>query len=229
MPIKTVAILKTFFETGDRPTESQFGDLIDSFVHKTTGAVVIDKSYNEDTGVFSISFSDGITISFGVNGSESEPISFIDGLEDALDGKVDKVAGRGLSTNDFTNALKTKLEDLQLIELPTFYEIGFINGLQAALDDKANANEVVRSVNNVMPDDDGNVVIPSGVYYWAGYKWDKSPDNLGDFPLAGEVITGRGQGIYENGEYIVAEFKRDIPEGQDINQDLDINIFVSYN
>ena len=32
----------------------------------------------------------------------------------ALDGKVDKVTGKGLSTNDFTAAYKTKLDDLEL-------------------------------------------------------------------------------------------------------------------
>lgn len=32
----------------------------------------------------------------------------------ALDGKVDKVTGKGLSTNDFTTAYKTKLDDLGL-------------------------------------------------------------------------------------------------------------------
>lgn len=32
-------------------------------------------------------------------------------ITDALDGKVDKVAGKGLSTNDFTNALKTLVEN----------------------------------------------------------------------------------------------------------------------
>lgn len=32
--------------------------------------------------------------------------------QNALNNKVDKIAGKGLSTNDFTNALKTKLEEL---------------------------------------------------------------------------------------------------------------------
>lgn len=34
MAKKSIEILKTFFETGDYPTESQFADLIDSFIHK---------------------------------------------------------------------------------------------------------------------------------------------------------------------------------------------------
>ena len=37
----------------------------------------------------------------------------VQALEDEIDGKVDKVTGKGLSTNDFTNELKTKLENAQ--------------------------------------------------------------------------------------------------------------------
>ena len=42
----------------------------------------------------------------------SYPITFITGLENALNGKVGRVAGKGLSSNDFTDALKAKLEAL---------------------------------------------------------------------------------------------------------------------
>lgn len=37
-----------------------------------------------------------------------------------LDGKVDNVSGKGLSTNDFTDELKTKLENLPT-SFPNFY------------------------------------------------------------------------------------------------------------
>ena len=33
MPVQTKTVLKTYFETGDFPTEQQFADLIDSFQH----------------------------------------------------------------------------------------------------------------------------------------------------------------------------------------------------
>ncbi len=36
-------ILKTFFEKGDKPTEQQFGTLIDSFVHQTDDGLTIFK------------------------------------------------------------------------------------------------------------------------------------------------------------------------------------------
>lgn len=34
MSKQSISILKSWFQTGDKPTESQFADLIDSFVHK---------------------------------------------------------------------------------------------------------------------------------------------------------------------------------------------------
>jgi hypothetical protein len=37
MPKQTTDILKSWFQTGDKPTQSQFADLIDSFVHKDAG------------------------------------------------------------------------------------------------------------------------------------------------------------------------------------------------
>ena len=40
-------------------------------------------------------------------------------LQANIDGKVDKVEGKGLSTNDYTNAEKTKLEGLSNYTLPT--------------------------------------------------------------------------------------------------------------
>ncbi len=164
MPVKSIAVLKTFFETGDRPTESQFGDLIDSFIHKTTGSVVIGKSVDAVTGDVLIQFSDGDSIGFNVNPLESAEISFINGLQAALDSKVDKENGKGLSSNDFTNELLTKLNNLENFTL-TNQEISFINGLQDALEQKANDNEVVKTVNFIQPDANGNVNIPFSVPY----------------------------------------------------------------
>ena len=107
MSVKTIAVLKTYFETGDRPTEGQFADLIDSFIHKQSGAVIVSKSYDENTGEFSLGFSDNTVISFTI--PLSAGIDFINGLQDALDNKVDKIAGKGLSSNDYTNTDKAQV------------------------------------------------------------------------------------------------------------------------
>ena len=52
--------------------------------------------------------------SASVSGSIEQ--SNVTGLVSALGGKVDKVTGKGLSKNDFTDALKTKLENLNVWE-----------------------------------------------------------------------------------------------------------------
>jgi hypothetical protein len=45
MAIRTGTVLKSFFETGDYPTQDQFGDLIDSTANTNiTGAITIDSS-----------------------------------------------------------------------------------------------------------------------------------------------------------------------------------------
>lgn len=46
-----------------------------------------------------------------------------EGIKKALDDKVDKVDGKGLSTNDFTNDLKKKLEELNPFTLEEINEI----------------------------------------------------------------------------------------------------------
>ena len=40
-------------------------------------------------------------------------IANIDGLQNTLDNKIDKVSGKGLSTNDFTSAEKEKLASIE--------------------------------------------------------------------------------------------------------------------
>lgn len=35
MAVKTKAVLKTYFETGDKPTQGQFEDLIDTMIDPT--------------------------------------------------------------------------------------------------------------------------------------------------------------------------------------------------
>ncbi|QUH18438.1 hypothetical protein [Alkaliphilus sp. B6464] len=61
-------------------------------------------------------------------------------LEAELAKKVDKVAGKGLSTNDYTTAEKTKLTGIATgannYTHPSSHPISFITGLQSALDAK---------------------------------------------------------------------------------------------
>lgn len=192
MPVKTISVLKTYFETGDRPTESQFADLIDSFIHKTTGSVITARSYDEETGQVIINFSNGLDpLIFNIAKSESEEISFINGLQDALDNKVDKEAGKGLSSNDLTNELYTKL--LNIVGHPDNETISFITGLQDALNLKANDDEVVKIVTfngtDYAPDGDGRVTIEAETGGGGEYNLSLSPEYLGK-KYFGENIRG---------------------------------------
>jgi len=192
MPVKTVSVLKTYFETGDRPTESQFADLIDSFIHKSTGSVVTATSYNETTGDVVINLSNGATpLTFNILKSTSEEISFINGLQNALDNKVDKEAGKGLSENDFTSTLRTKL--IEIVGHPDNETISFITGLQEALDSKANDDEVVKIVTfngtDYTPDGDGRVAINAETGSAGEYNLSLSPTYLNK-KYFGEFIRG---------------------------------------
>lgn len=86
------------------------------------------------------------------NHTGAQPISTVSGLQSSLDSKVDKVAGKGLSTEDFTTAEKTKLSgvatgatknqtDAYLLNRTNHtgsQAISTVSGLQTALDSKVN-------------------------------------------------------------------------------------------
>ena len=75
----------------------------------------------------------------------------------ALDGKVDKVSGKGLSTNDFTTAYMQKLDSIETGANKTVVDALFVNGstnpvqsktIQAALAAKADAADVTEALAN---------------------------------------------------------------------------------
>ena len=131
-----IQTLKQWFSNFKKPTQEQFWAWLDSFWHK----------------------------------SEKIPMTSIEGLENVIqgtasaeqlrnhltdsqahkglfDGKVDKEAGKGLSTNDFTNAYKQQLDlledyDIELDESTT--ELKFKKG-----------NNVVRRISLMFLDDEG--------------------------------------------------------------------------
>ena len=135
-----ITTLYNWFSDLKKPTGAQFKALIDSFFHK----------------------------------SEKIPMTSIEGLENVIqgtasaeqlrnhltdsqahkglfDGKVDKEAGKGLSTNDFTNAYKQKLEtledyDIELDENTT--ELRFKRG-----------SNVVRRISLMFLDDEGTKLV----------------------------------------------------------------------
>lgn len=70
MARQTKSIVKTYFETGDTPTESQFGDLIDSTYNVATDEQVTELISGESTSL------------------HAHEISGVTGLQDALDEKI---------------------------------------------------------------------------------------------------------------------------------------------
>ena len=70
----------------------------------------------------------------------NKPISTA--TQTALNSKVDKVDGKGLSTEDYTTAEKTKLTGLSNYTKPASEPISYITGLQTALDSKVSKTGV---------------------------------------------------------------------------------------
>ncbi|WP_027391774.1 hypothetical protein [Aquimarina latercula] len=143
--MKTAAhVLKTYFETGDVPTQNQFENLIDSFHHKDDGAIITKISVST-TGTVQFDFTDGSTVVIEKYNPPSErPISFITDLQSLLDQmnqklnlKVDQEEGKGLSQANFTQAEKEKLASLENYIPPSERPISFIAGLVSILDQMA--------------------------------------------------------------------------------------------
>jgi hypothetical protein len=74
--------------------------------------VIVGDNLNiDENGVLSASPSASIVVDSVMNSTSANPVQN-KVINSALTNKVDKQSGKGLSTNDFTNAYKTKLEAL---------------------------------------------------------------------------------------------------------------------
>ncbi|WP_442265867.1 hypothetical protein ACSIGC_16455 [Tenacibaculum sp. ZS6-P6] len=129
-------ILKSWFQTGDTPTENQFENLIDSFHHKDDGNIITNYEVLSN-GDVSFTFSDGTnTLIEKFVLPNTMPQNFIDGLIETLNSKVNKETGKQLSDENFSLELKQKLEGLQNYIHPEFHEITDVKGLQEAIESK---------------------------------------------------------------------------------------------
>ncbi|MEP0263802.1 hypothetical protein [Dokdonia sp.] len=137
---KNVATLKSYFESGDRPTQSEFESLIDSFLHKDDGVAIRNISVNID-GDFVFIFSDD-TQQVITQSSSELPDDFIINLQIDLDKKVDKIPNKQLSVEDFTTLLKSKLEQLENYVHPDLHQISEVEDLQGILDAKLATTDV---------------------------------------------------------------------------------------
>lgn len=135
---QALSILIGYLTCEDPTVKTKWANLLASFWHKDEGKIVtgITTAPNGDVTI-EIKDGDGNSESTTIPKVQlptSHDISFINGLQDALNDKVDKVPGKGLSANDFTTALKQKLEALQNYVHPPTHSIAEVSGLQTALD-----------------------------------------------------------------------------------------------
>ncbi len=68
-------VLKGYFESGDKPTQAQFVDLIDSFFHEEDGNLI--QSTDQSGGATVLNFSDGsmLTVTGGSGGGAQNNVT----------------------------------------------------------------------------------------------------------------------------------------------------------
>lgn len=135
------------------------------------------KSITSSAGILALKgFSSALTnqqVRVGENGELewfTPDNSAVEDLQTDLDSKVDKVEGKGLSTNDFTNELKTKLDGIQAGAQTNVLESVKLNGQALPISEKAVDIPVASSTvlgivkgtdaeNGVVVNGDGTMVI----------------------------------------------------------------------
>jgi len=109
MAIRTISALKSYFQTGDKPTQAEFIDLFDSLVHKNDGEI-IDSVTTDDEGNITFLFVGGDSIIIPEYQLPNEmPVSFITNLQAILDNKTETGGYAGTSQNllDLIQGIKT--------------------------------------------------------------------------------------------------------------------------
>lgn len=135
-----IQTLKQWFSNFKKPTQEQFWAWLDSFWHKS-----------EKIPMTSIEGLENVIQGTASAEQLRNHLTDSQAHKELFDGKVDKEAGKGLSTNDFTNAYKQKLEtledyDIELDENTT--ELRFKKG-----------SNVVRRISLMFLDDEGTKLV----------------------------------------------------------------------
>lgn len=124
--------LKQWFSNFKKPTQEQFWAWLDSFWHKSEK---IPMAVIEDLE----SSLEKVATSEQLNNHESD----LQAHSDLFAQKVDKEQGKGLSTNDFTDAYKQQIDDLQLPDLTPYLLNG---GYDGTAQDLKNAVDLINAV-----------------------------------------------------------------------------------
>ncbi|KQC30171.1 hypothetical protein [Flagellimonas eckloniae] len=220
---QSLSILLAYLTCTDPVIITKWQNILASFWHKDEGNLVVGIQANGTDLEITLKDGEGNEAATTIK-QYQEPTNFtiakISGLQSALDAKVDKVTGKQLSTEDFTTALLAKLNSLNNYVHPPEHTIGEITDLGTTL---TGLQDQLNALNDLLTD-----LASTQFLKWNGYRWYKNTTNTNNYPIAGEEFQGRGDGRYENGEWCHGEFKRDMPDGQATDQELDINLFTSY-
>ena len=119
-----IQTLKQWFSNFKKPTQEQFWAWIDSFWHKS-----------EKIPMESIEGLESAIQSTATAGQLQSHLTDSQAHKELFEGKVDKVPGKILSSNDFTNELRKKLEAQQQVDISLLLPRGNFTGTAQDLKD----------------------------------------------------------------------------------------------
>lgn len=216
-------ILVNYLTCTDEVMITKWRNILDSYWHLDAGSIITEIATNgNDIEISTIDGSGVVTVTTIVQYQEPNefPISKITDLQTALDDLVEKVVGKGLSTEDFTNVLKTKLEGLTNYVHPGMHTIGEVDGLQTFIDDTI---QVLNHLNDLI-----SGMNQQQFLIWHGYRLYKIAGNVQIYPEAGEEIQGRGDGTLEGGDNVKLEAIVPIPDINTAIEGTDYKFLTSY-
>ena len=185
----TIETLKQWFSNLKKPTQEQFWAWLDSFWHKSEK---IPMASVEGLDKLVEGTASAEQLSNHLNDSNAHKVLF--------DKKVDKVEGKELSSNDFTNEYKEKLDTLHPIDTSKLLSKGNFTGtaqdLKKQIDDKADKNH-----KHKWSEIEEKPSIPSEENFWKS--------NIGEIEISNENKGGRQSGSYNfyGGQGILLSFR----------------------
>ena len=185
----TIETLKQWFSNLKKPTQEQFWAWLDSFWHKSEK---IPMASVEGLDKLVEGTASAEQLSNHLNDTQAHKVLF--------DKKVDKVEGKELSSNDFTNEYKQKLDTLHPIDtsklLPKGDYTGTAQDLKKQIDDKADKNH-----KHKWSEIEEKPSIPSEENFWKS--------NIGEIEISNENKGGRQSGSYNfyGGQGILLTFR----------------------
>lgn len=150
MSIQTIEILRDYLTCDDPVVRNKYYNLLDSFWHKSQGQLLVN--IQQDEQFIILNFTNDIELKLPKPKELNLTIDDVFGLRKSLGLKVDKVPGKGLSENDFTNELLQKLNNLSNYTHPNSHPISMIDGLQDYLDNLLPKGGYNGTANNLYQD-----------------------------------------------------------------------------